>query len=260
MCERRKDGKFLKNKEEDFVGKIFKTTKGGDCIVLKYNNSNDVIVKFLDDRGFTTSARLVSLRKGNVKNFLSPTLFGVGYLGLGKYVPSVKGVRTPEYVAWKGMIERGYCPKIKSKHPSYIGVKVCDEWHNFQNFAEWYVNNKFYGMGYQLDKDLLFRGNKIYSPDTCCLIPVELNTFLNENQATRNSLPIGVYKRKNYDSYCASVTNNNVRQYLGYYSTPEEAHKVYKKAKESIVKEKSDFWRGKVEDKVVERLLKWRVI
>lgn len=66
-CERRKDGKFLKNKEDDFIGKIFKTTKGGCCVVLRYNNCNDVVVKFLDDKGFTTSARLVSLRGGECK-------------------------------------------------------------------------------------------------------------------------------------------------------------------------------------------------
>lgn len=101
----RKNGKFVKNKEEDYVGKVFKTNKGGDCIVLKYNNSNDVIVRFIDGKAFTTSARLVSLRKGNVKNFLSPSVFGVGYLGEGKYVSSVGGVKTPEYVAWKGALD-----------------------------------------------------------------------------------------------------------------------------------------------------------
>lgn len=223
-CVGRENGKFVKNKEENFVNKVFKTNKGGDCVVLKYNNCNDVIVKFLDDRGFTTSARLASLRKGNVKNFLSPALFGVGYLGVGKYVSSVRGVKTPEYVAWKGAMERGYCPKLKSKHLSYVDVEVCEEWHNFQVFAEWYVNHRFYGLGYHLDKDLLIKGNKVYSPETCCLIPVELNTFLNDNPAVRKSLPLGVTKRTIGNNYQAAMSIENTRKHLGFYNTPEEAH------------------------------------
>lgn len=258
-CRSRKNGKFVKNKEEDYVGKVFKTNKGGDCVVLKYNNSNDVIVKFIDDREFTTSARLVSLRKGNVKNFLSPTLFGVGYLGAGKYVSSVNGVKTLAYVQWHGMMRRGYCPKLKSKHLSYVGVEVCEEWHNFQVFAEWYVNHRFYGLGYHLDKDLLVKGNKVYSPDTCCLIPVELNTFLNDNPAVRKSLPLGVTKRTIGNNYQAAMSIENTRKHLGYYKTPEEAHQAYKKAKEAFVKERAKFWMGSVEESVIEALMNWKV-
>lgn len=96
-------------------------------------------------------------------------IFGVGRLGQGKYKSSINGINTKSYNTWIAMLARCYDPKSLKKRPTYAGCTVCEEWLNYQNFAEWYVANYFEGC--QLDKDKKVKGNKVYSPDTCELIP-----------------------------------------------------------------------------------------
>ena len=45
-------------------------------------------------------------------------------------------------------------------HPNYIDCTVCEEWLNLDSFGEWFDNN--YVEDYELDKDLIENGNKIY--------------------------------------------------------------------------------------------------
>ena len=71
------------------------------------------------------------------------------------------------------ILERGYSKLWKEKHPTYENVYVCEEWHNFQNFAKWYYNN-YYSINeerMEIDKDILYKNNKVYSPDTCIIVP-----------------------------------------------------------------------------------------
>ena len=78
------------------------------------------------------------------------------------------------------MFDRCYNPEVHARVPEYIDCEVSDEFCNFQNFAKWY-DRKIYTSSYalELDKDLLVRDNKIYSPSTCCFIPKEINNNLN---------------------------------------------------------------------------------
>ena len=99
------------------------------------------------------------------KSKLTPSVFGIGFIGVGDYKPSFNGRNTKQYISWKGMLERCYSPKWHKEKPTYIGCTVCDEWLNFQAFAEWY--DASYITGFQLDKDIKLIGNKIYSPENC---------------------------------------------------------------------------------------------
>ena len=85
------------------------------------------------------------------------------------------------------MFIRSYDEKYQQRQPTYIGCKVSDEFCNFQNFAEWY-SHYIYKCKYplEIDKDLLYEGNKIYSPRTCCLLPKEINTTLNSKRHDRD--------------------------------------------------------------------------
>jgi hypothetical protein len=153
--------------------------------------------------------------------------WNVGTLGEGKYVSRINSIRTKEYIAWDAMLQRCYDPKLHKRHPSYKDCIVCEEWLNFQNFAEWFNNN--YIEGCQLDKDLLVKDNKLYSPETCCFVPQEVNLSLIKPMNKR-IYPLGVYKHHN--KFVAHVKENKISKYKGIFSTITEAANCYKEEKE----------------------------
>jgi len=162
-----------------------------------------------------------------------PTTYSVGFIGEGKYTSKVNGVITKVYDTWIGMLRRCYSKKLHIKYPTYKDCIVAECWHNFQVFGEWFENN--YVEGYQLDKDILFKGNKIYSPNTCCFVPKEINSLFLTCKSARGEYPVGVSKDKN--KFKSSVSLKNKQVTLGRFDTPEEAFKAYKKAKEYQIKE-----------------------
>jgi hypothetical protein len=100
-------------------------------------------------------------------------VYGVGFIGEGKFKSSLNGVRSKAHKTWTGMLERCYSEKCHARNPTYKECSVCDEWHNFQNFAKWFFKN--YIKGFELDKDIKVKGNKIYSPDTCIFVSPKKN-------------------------------------------------------------------------------------
>lgn len=153
------------------VGEIF-TTRHGDLIVEKYINANEVVVRFLS----TNSVKITSsgnIRKGLVKDLCAPTVFGVGCIGVGKYLSSSRRVKSSAYICWHNMIKRCYCKEYQEKYPWYSECTVSEEWLNFQNFAEWYYAN--FKEGFELDKDIKRFGNKVYSKETCQFVPPSIN-------------------------------------------------------------------------------------
>lgn len=148
-------------------GSIHKTKKYGDLVVLNYKSSSLVYVKF-SGTGFETTAESGDIRIGNVKDKFYPRVYGVGFIGEGKFPSSKNGRSNKAYKTWSHMLSRCYSDKVHADSPSYIGCTVCDEWHNFQNFAEWFNNN--YIEGLHLDKDIKKDGNKIYDPKYCSFV------------------------------------------------------------------------------------------
>ena len=141
------------------------------------------------------------------------------------------------------------------RHPTYKDVTVCEEWHNFQNFAKWFEDN--YVEGFELDKDILVKGNKIYSPETCCFVPKEINSlFKNYNN---NLLPTGISYDKINKKYKVSIRINGKMKTKGRYVTVEEAFKVYKTAKETYIKEVADKWKEQISDKVYQAMYNYKL-
>lgn len=129
------------------------------------------------------------------------------------------------YRSWRNMLERCYSAKYQSRYPTYIGVEVCDEWLTFMAFRKWWVENQV--DGWQLDKDLL-SDNRIYSPEACIFVPSWLNSFTIDSVAARGEWPVGVCfdrRRRKFMSRCCHPFGG--REYLGYFSTPEEAHAAW---------------------------------
>lgn len=165
--------------------------------------------------------------------------------------------RTDAYKTWVQMIKRCYSPRVQSLQPTYKDCSVCEEWLLFSNFKRWFDKN--FIKGYCLDKDILFKGNLIYSPKTCCFVPNEINVLLTKSNAKRGDFPIGVrkYKRK----FMAMCKLGGVVTYLGLYNTPEEAFETYKNAKETHIKEVATKYYndGKIAKNVYEALMNYKV-
>lgn len=145
----------------------------------------------------------------------------------------INGSLIISYVQWRLMLMRCYSTKFHKRQPTYISCTVCKDWLLFSNFKKWHDNN--YIEGYQLDKDILFKGNKIYSPETCCFVPHEINTLFIKNDRDRGTLPIGVYFDKNAKKYRAQISTNQKIKHLGIFSLQEDAFNAYKVAKEKYV-------------------------
>jgi hypothetical protein len=139
----------------------------------------------------------------------------------------------PYYIRWKSMVTRCYSPRVIEKRPTYSLCEVCEDWLTFSNFRKWMVTQDWKGK--QLDKDLLFQGNKTYSPSTCVFVSRKVNTFLIEANRSRGKYFIGVslgVKCNRYLAYCSNpFTSTGISEYKGSFSYETEAHLAWKKQK-----------------------------
>lgn len=149
-------------------------------------------------------------------------VFGVGKLDVHPVIN--KGVKLRAYRVWFGMLKRCYGKGTAFKS-EYQGCSVDDHWHQFSNFQQFYDKNYFEGA--ELDKDLLYLGNKVYSKDRCVFIPPFLNAFITVRPPRNNNLPIGVYQVSNSRKYQSEIQVNGERKYLGIFEDPHEAHSAW---------------------------------
>ncbi len=239
-------------------GQMIHTKEGYDVEVLEYKNSTRILVRHLDN-GYEQEVNAVSVRQGAIKNPYHPTVYGIGYLGVGEYRSRVNGNRPKVYSLWVAMLKRAYSPKSLAARPTYQGCYVCKEWHNFQNFAEWYYQQPNSGKeGFTLDKDLMVWGNREYGPSTCSLVPQEVNKLLTDHGNARGALPIGVIVNPK-GLYIAQLSVHGSRVKFGPYSTVEEAYAVYKMEKEKHVKKVAIKYKDQLHRKVFDNLMEWEV-
>ena len=251
--------KYLNDVSKDCVGKVCKSKSSGDFKILKYNDSKDVEIQFLET-GYEKSARLDHIRNGKVKDPHSPSVCGVGIVGI-KYPISECGVHTKEYRLWKNMLERCCSDTYKKKNPTYIDCEVSHSFKNYEYFYEWCHNQIGFGeCGFQLDKDLLVKGNKVYSENTCVFIPKEINVALTKCAASRGEHLIGVYWHKTKKAFVAMVNKNKgTQEHLGYFNTGLEAYNAYKQAKESFIKEQANKWKSQIDIRAYNALMNYEV-
>ena len=244
---------------KDCVGKVFKSKSSGDFKVLKYNNAKNVEIQFLKTR-FETVAQLGHIRNGDVKDPYSPSVHGVGILGT-KYPSTINGVLTKEYTLWAHMLRRCYSDGFKKKRPTYEGCEVSDNFKSYEYFYEWcHIQVGFNNKDWQLDKDLLVKGNKVYNEFTCVFLPAEINLVLIKSTATRGEHLIGVCWHNTNKVFMAQVNKNKGKQeHLGYYKTEIEAFNAYKQAKESFVKEQANKWKSQIDPRAYEALMNYEV-
>ena len=248
---------------KDCVGKVFKSKSSGDFKVLKYNDSRNVVIQFLKT-GFETTVQLVQVKSGKVKDLYSPSVYGIGVLGV-KYQTNINGVQTREYNLWKRVLQRCYSDAYKKKRPTYEGCEVSDKFKSYEYFYEWChkqvgFGNDGNGNPFHLDKDLLIKGNKVYSESTCVFIPSEINSLLTKCTASRGEHLIGVHWCKTNKAFVAMVSRSKGKpEYLGYFNTELEAYNAYKIAKEAFVKEQANKFKSQIDLRAYEALMNYQV-
>lgn len=165
-----------------------------------------------------------------------------------------KCVICPFYLSWRNMLQRCYSKNYQERQPTYKDCSVCEEWLTFSKFKEWMDSQYWYMM--QLDKDLLVKGNKVYSPETCIFISRQLNTFTTESSAKRGEFPIGVYFNKKNERLHSQCNNpfTKKEEHLGYFDCPNEAHEEWRKRKH----EHACKWADIVEDPRLKKALRER--
>ena len=244
---------------KDCVGKVFKSNLSGDFKVLKYNDKTNVEIQFINT-GYEAVVELGNIRNGNVKDPYSPSVCGVGVSGT-KYPITVNGVKTKEYELWRDMLKRCYSDKYQKKYPTYKGCEVSDNFKSYEYFYEWCNKQIGFGMAdFELDKDLLIKGNKVYSENTCVFIPAEINSLLTKCTASRGAYLIGVCWHKRDKVFMATVgKSKGKREHLGYFKTELEAFNAYKEVKESFIKEQAEKWKDKIDLRAYEALMNYQV-
>ena len=254
------------------IGDTLKNNEGYNFTIENYIDARTVTIRWLDC-GTTEICSSGNLVKGAVKYLNKPSVFGVGFIGYGKFVPGEKRLqegqeRLNKYIHrhWRHVLERTIADRDIKR---YEDCSVCPEWYSLQNFAEWAADQKNStkiednGRLYHLDKDMVCKGNRVYCPEYCVFIPNEVNAFYTRREIGNTGFP-GVNYIKPATSgakegYIARCVTGKEREYLGYYDTAEEAFYRYKVAKEKSARELASRWENKIDNRVIEYLNNFKV-
>ena len=211
--------------------------------IIEYINSENITVEF-DNGDIIKNKTYCNFKNGKIKSILAKTVYNIGYIGHGKYKCSKNRIPTKEYQSWIDMIRRCYSKESKKCNNSYLNCTVDEKWHNFQNFAKWYDENLWDKRFVFLDKDILYKGNKIYSEDTCIFVDNRINCLFVKSDKARGKYPIGVIKIKDkYMAKCRDGYGNNIN--IGYFDSEIEAFNAYKTTKENIIKKVANDYKSK---------------
>lgn len=238
------------------LGEIHKNNNGEEFEIIEYVNALNCTIRFMDvNKYIIENVSYKRIELGKVKNPFALSVFGVGFYG-----GSTKNKSKLSVNKWRYVLARCYHNKSKEKRPAYKNVTVCDDWHNYQNFAKWHEDNfKSHMQGWHLDKDILTKGNKVYSSETCCFVSHEINTLFNIQEARRSDLPSSVTRIKNSMKYRSMIHIYDKTFHLGVFNTIEEAFQAYKIIKEGHIKEIADKWRGQITEPTYQAMYNYQV-
>ena len=228
------------------VGEKYITNEGYEIEIIEYFGATNITVKFSLTGEIVKNLQYSHIKRGLVANFFHPSVYGIGYFGRGFYNNKQ---HSTIYDTWRGMLRRCYAKE--ERYNTYKDVTVCEEWHNFQNFAKWYEDN--YVDGYEIDKDIICSNCRIYNPETCCFVPQEINKLLTNIKSKKSSLPTGVVLNNGvYEVYMCRY-GKQIR--LGSFKEEFLAVNMYKTAKEEYIKEVADKWKDKIDIRVYNSLI-----
>ena len=242
------------------VGSRYKTNKGFWYTIKQYVSATNITIQFDPDElcpdGYVRKVTKHYILSGVINYPFERSCAGVGYSGIGTDCnDQIQDV-------WSKMLQRCYTPSSKDSK-AYSGCTVCDEWHSYTNFYQWYskqMNNGLYEKGYQLDKDLIKIGNKIYCPEYCRLVPEKINSFLNNFEDTRSTgTPNGVNWKEKNKKYQVSIKDEySKNKYLCITDDVAYGYEVYRIEKERIAKKLAEMFTGKVDPDIINALYNFK--
>jgi hypothetical protein len=241
------------------LGETNQMNCGEIAFIVEYNNTNDITIQF-QRTGELVNCQYRQFKHGEVKSHFTPSIYGVGIVGL-ENTTDANGKQLGSHACWKSILQRCYSDKFQLKWHTYIGCSVCDEWLTYSNFKTWY-NDNFYKVEEfktEIDKDILIKGNKIYSPQTCVFVPNNINSLFIKSNIKRGLLPIGVDFNKYHNKYRAQCNIGNQQRFIGYYETMDDAFIAYKKYKEKFIKDTANKYKKQISLRLYESMMSYEV-
>lgn len=234
---------------------------GSKMIISRFNSTRDMDVYFPEFNWTFKKATYDNFKMGRIKCPYEKRFYNKGYLGEGKYKVSENRQITKAYHLWIDMLERCYDEQHRYRRQAYADASVCNEWLNFQNFAEWFENN-YYEIENEkmcLDKDILIKRNRVYSPNSCIFVPERINILFVKNDKSRGDYPIGVCYDRKSNKFRSRCNTLDKRIHLGFFETPEKAFQVYKEFKEYYIKQVADEYKQKIPNKLYIAMINYKV-
>lgn len=232
------------------IGEIKKNRKGVKMTIQQYMNNKNCVVEF--ENGELKKTTYWQFRTGQVKSNTSDEYItdAENTDKNGKYLKS--------YITWENMRTRCNNKNYLEKNPTYINCKICEDWKKYSNFKKWF-NENYYEIDDEkmcLDKDILVKGNKLYSPETCIFVPVQINTLF-KSHMKNNNLPTGVNKMDN--RYVVIGVEEGKSKNLGTYDTVQQAFDTYKKYKENLIQDVAEQYKDKIPKKLYDSMLNYKI-
>lgn len=232
------------------VGDSFRNFRGNLFIVKEYINSSKVLVEFQEPIKHCVYSSSGNILKGNLKNKYAPTVCNVGIIG-----DCSVSTKSKVYTSWVGVLKRVYG---ENPRHAYRECTVDPAWFQLETFNTWFLKQRVQD-AWELDKDLLVKGNKVYSEENCLFLPQAVNTFLTDRANHRGKWPVGVTYHARLNKWEAACTFDSKRNYLGVFTDPTQAFLVYKEYKEGCAKVLAKRWEGIIDDRAITALLNFKV-
>lgn len=186
-------------------------------------------------------------------------VYGVGVNDRSK-PSSLKSEMKKEYKLWLQMLRRCYSKLYQDRFPAYVGCTVSENFKSYSYFYEWCQEQiGFNREAWELDKDLLRKGNKIYSEDNCLFIPREINILLLKRSSLRGEHLIGASFDKKSNCFASFISIRGKIVHLGRYDSEIDAHNAYKKAKEYHIKSIADYHRFELDPRAYQAMIDYSV-
>lgn len=182
------------------------------------------------------------------------------------YPTRINNIKTKEFSHWNAMRDR--CKKdgaTQKLYPAYIGCSMDsffeDPKQGFQNFAAWCQNQVgFKKEGFELDKDILVKGNKVYGPNTCVFVPQQINNLflVPRKKDQTNNMPVGVRFVDN--GYRVEISIDNKAVNLGRFQNVNLAEQAYLTRKVQDIHEKAKLYKDQIDSRVYDSMMSYNNI
>ena len=190
-------------------------------------------------------------------------VYGLG-INDSKCANTIPKGNTREYTIWQQMLFR-CTEQWQAKNKSYSGCTVSENFKSYSYFYWWchkqvgFGNRDEKGKSWCLDKDILVKGNRLYSEHTCVFLPHNINSLFTRANKTRGEYCMGVSWSKWASKYMALCAYKGKQKHLGYFNTEQQAFQAYKTFKEGLIRQAAEGCRDRLDNRVYEALVNYEV-